>query len=936
MIHHPFPTFTACIKKRNMQYSLLFLLIFLTGNIGYGQKIMDESTYDIWNSIEETIISNNGDWVSYVVEPGKGDPVLHLYNTHTKEAKNFSRGSKAKFAVDNQHLIFYLSPAQDSINALKRKKVKEDDLPKDTMVIYNLRYGIMTKLANTSSLQIPEEWSGYIAYLDQNKMENDTIKTRKKSSKTNGYPLIIHRLPDHQKDTISYVTMFTLAETEPFITGVTTGIDSVDTGGVFLYSPKTAEKVMLFEGKGKFEKLVMNEDGSQISFIVDQDTTDALIRPFNIYHYDVELTDINAIDPSIIPDGWQVSPFYEPKFSEDGTRMFFGIKPQPILQDTSLLDEEIVNVEVWGMQGPLYTEMENDLSSDKKKSYPVVYDTHNKKLMSLGNDDYTSIEFADDYQGHFALAENSSAYEKASSWLGNTASDVYAVDMRTGEKNMVVRQLFGYARLSPTGRYIYWYDLKESAYHVYDPLTKMSKKVAGKETSVFYDELNDSPSEPYPYGTGGWIRDDQSILIYDRYDIWQIDPEGNKVPKNLTNGRKQQLVYRLTSLSDPDEDYVDLNKDIILHTFNDQDKSSGYSKIVAKSGKIETIIHGPYDYERRLINAKDSKDIIYTKESFQLYPDLILSDQTMVKAQVISNVNPQQSEYGWGSIELIKWKNKRGEDMTGMLVKPANFDPNKQYPMIVNFYDRSSDGLHRHRPPYPNRSTITYAFYANRGYVVFNPDIPYRIGYPGESCEETVLSGVEAVCDLGFVDRNRLALQGHSWGGYQIAYLLNKTGIFACAEAGAPVVNMTSAYGGIRWGSGKVRQFQYERQQSRIGATLWEKPELYIENSPLFDIEKITTPVLIMHNDADGHVPWHLGVEYYMALRRLNKTAWLLNYNGEPHWPLKRQNRIDFNTRLRQFFDYYLQDAAMPKWMENGVPPIEKGINQRLELIDRK
>ena len=247
--------------------------------------------------------------------------------------------------------------------------------------------------------------------------------------------------------------------------------------------------------------------------------------------------------------------------------------------------------------------------------------------------------------------------------------------------------------------------------------------------------------------------------------------------------------------------------------------------------------------------------------------------------------------------------------------------------MIVNFYERSSNGLYSHRAPYPHRSTINYSYYTNRGYVILNPDVLYTVGYPGKSALDAVMSATDEILKKGFVDENNMALQGHSWGGYQNAHIVTKTDRYKCAEAGAPVVNMTSAYGGIRWGSGRSRMFQYEHTQSRIGGTIWNNKDLYLENSPLFNIDKINTPVLIMHNDKDGAVPWYQGIEFFVAMRRLEKPAWMLNYNDEPHWPVKRQNRFDFNIRLAQFFDHYLKGEKAPEWMVKGVPAIEKGIN---------
>jgi dipeptidyl aminopeptidase/acylaminoacyl peptidase len=265
--------------------------------------------------------------------------------------------------------------------------------------------------------------------------------------------------------------------------------------------------------------------------------------------------------------------------------------------------------------------------------------------------------------------------------------------------------------------------------------------------------------------------------------------------------------------------------------------------------------------------------------------------------------------------------------LTGLVVKPENFDPNKKYPLLVNFYERSSDELYGYRAPAAGRSSINYSYYASKGYIIFNPDITYNLGYPGESCYEDLMSGVDALIAKGSIDTTRMGLQGHSWGGYQVSYLLTKTNRFKCAESGAPVVNMVSAYGGIRWESGRSRMFQYEKTQSRIGQTLWENPNLYLSNRPIFGLDKQETPVLILHNDEDGAVPWYQGIEYYMALRRLNKKAWLLNYNGEPHWPVKWQNRLDFNIRMEQFFDHYLMGKPMPDWMQRGIPVLEKSIN---------
>ena len=256
--------------------------------------------------------------------------------------------------------------------------------------------------------------------------------------------------------------------------------------------------------------------------------------------------------------------------------------------------------------------------------------------------------------------------------------------------------------------------------------------------------------------------------------------------------------------------------------------------------------------------------------------------------------------------------------------------------MIVYFYEKLSDGLNRYIAPSPTPSRLNIPYFVSNGYLVFAPDISYEDGHPGKSAVEFINSGVEYLKKNSWVNGKKIGIQGQSWGGYQVSYLITQNDMYAAAWAGAPVVNMTSAYGGIRWSSGMNRQFQYEKSQSRIGKTLWEAPELYLENSPLFHLDKATTPVVIMSNDKDGAVPWYQGIEMFTALRRLDKKVWLLNYNNDDHNLTKRQNKKDIQIREQQFFDYYLKDAKAPVWMTRGIPSTLKGKDWGFELTDEK
>lgn len=369
------------------------------------------------------------------------------------------------------------------------------------------------------------------------------------------------------------------------------------------------------------------------------------------------------------------------------------------------------------------------------------------------------------------------------------------------------------------------------------------------------------------------------------------------------------------------------------------DRKTKISEVYRLKGQFPTVsyelIAGSYHDYGGLKMDKAGKRVVLQRNSNSDYPDLFASTNAGADIKRLSHTNPQQSEYNWSTVELINWTSYSGVPLQGLLYKPENFDTNQTYPLLVYYYELYSDEIHNHYAPKPTASIIFPTEYASAGYVVFIPDVRYKPGHPAEGAYDCILSGTDAVLKkYSNIDSKRMGLQGQSWGGYQTAQLITMTDRFAAAMAGAPVGNMFSAYGGIRWGSGVSRQFQYEHTQSRIGKTIWEAPELYIENSPIFHLTKVKTPLMIMHNDEDGAVPWYQGIELYTGLRRLQKPVWLLNYNGDDHNLMKNANRIDLSIRMRQFFDYYLLGKPAPLWLLNGIPAMDKGKKMYYELAE--
>ena len=467
-----------------------------------------------------------------------------------------------------------------------------------------------------------------------------------------------------------------------------------------------------------------------------------------------------------------------------------------------------------------------------------------------------------------------------------------------------------------------------------DTATMESKVMSEGSEHSLVNELHDWPYGAGSYGSAGWTEDDAEFVMYDKYDLLARSFEGDLRNVSEGAGRATSTQLRYQNL-DFDEPALPSSDDWLLRALNMDSMDGGYWEVDPRRGDAEPVLMSANQY-RIYKKAEDADVVLAARSSFREFPDLQVTDMDMKDWTRLSDANPQQADFSWGTSELVEWTSLDGEPLKGILYKPDGFDASNQYPMMVYFYEKSSTGLHRHIAPSAGGSSINYSFYVSRGYLLFVPDIPYKVGYPGESAMNAIMPGITSLIDQEFVDRTRIGVQGHSWGGYQIAYMVTQTNLFVAAEAGAPVSNMTSAYGGIRWASGMSRMFQYERTQSRIGGTLWNAQQRYIHNSPLFQADKVKTPVLMMHNDDDGAVPWYQGIEFFVALRRLGQPVWMLNYNGEGHGLSDLDARRDWQIRMQQFFDHYLIDAPAPVWLEEGVPALKKGKTMGFELVDNE
>ena len=764
-------------------------------------------------------------------------------------------------------------------------------------------------------------------------------KKKDDKKKTPGTSLVLRNLNSGMEFRFPHVVSYRFSKFGKRLAWATSS-ENPKEDGVFMVDLANPRAHQIIQGRGNYQSLVFDESETQLAFLSDRDDYDAKKPGWSLYFWSEKArkaAKVAAQGVKGIAEGWWLTSAAAPMFSEDGKRLFFSTAPIPEDVDEDKKDadaEPKAKLDVWHWQDPLLQPQQLlRAQSERNRSYRAVWNRDAKRVVQLATKEVPTVVVDPRSKSNRAVGIASDKYLKQQSWDFPGYQDVYLINLNNGKSELILEAVRGTPRLSPAGKFLSWYDSTARQWFAMSSRERKPINISAAAKVAFHNELHDSPSDPRPYGSGGWLAGDKGLVVYDRFDLWLLDPTGTNPPKPLTQGwgRKNHTRLRAVRL-DREARSIDPAKPWLLSAFNEKTKSSGYYRMDAKSENAPKPLIQLDERISALTKAKSADQVIFTRSTFQRCADLWLSTLNFKEVKRISRLNPQQSEHTWGTVELVHWKSKEGKPLDGLLYKPEGFDPTKKYPMIVYFYERNSDNLHQYHTPAAGRSIINFSFYVSRGYLIFIPDIPYRTGYPGQSAANAVLPGVQHLIKQGFVDEKAIGTQGHSWGGYQVAYLVTQTNLFACAESGAPVSNMTSAYGGIRWGSGMSRMFQYEKTQSRIGAPLWEARQRYIENSPLFYADKITTPLLILHNDQDGAVPWYQGIELFVAMRRLSKPAWLLNYNGDPHWVMSRENRLDFATRMQQFFDHYLKGAPAPVWMTKGVPAVDKGKKFGLEL----
>ncbi|MBI4472501.1 MAG: S9 family peptidase [Acidobacteria bacterium] len=918
---------------------------------------MTHKDYDRWRSIQGQRISDDGKFLAYSLVPQDGDSEVVVQNLASGTEWRYNTGNRraltppddesaepgpggpvgagggvqpAVFTADNRALVFMIQPTKAEQEQARKEKKKPEEMPKNALGIMNLSSGQVTRIDRVKNFRVPESAAGFIAYSLEAKAgetapTNGNTRGRRKDY---GTGLVMRNMTDESQRTFADVLEYTISR-DAKVLAFTVSSRNEETDGVYTFVPGSAsEASAVMAGKGKYTRLTWDEKQTQLAFLSDRDDAAAPQPKLKLYDWErsngkaVEL--VSAAAPNFKP-GWVVSERGAISFSNDGSKVFFGTapatEPEPAADDQAPADERVV-VDLWHWKDDFIQPMQKvRANQERNRSYRAVYHKADKKLVQLA--DLTMPGLNATVDGRWGIGNDDRPYRLLVG-VETNYSDYLIVNTADGARKPFVQKLSGNVSISPGGKFGAFYQNKH--WHIVGIPDGRVTDVTRNLDVAFWNEEHDSPSAPGSHGNAGWTKDDKYFLLYDRYDIWQIPTDGSAA-KNLTNGigRREKTVFRYVRLEqqEPGEERgIDPTEPLLLSAVNEITRDEGFYRDRIDGGLPEKLVMAAKNFSAPT-KAKNADAVILTASTFNEFPDVLVTNPNFTDMKRVTNANPQKADLLWGTSELIRYKNMDGVPLNGILIKPENFDPAKKYPMLVYIYERLSQNLHNFVNPSPGTS-INASYYASNGYLVLMPDIVYTVGYPGQSALKAVLPAIQAVVDKGFVNEEAIGIQGHSWGGYQIAYMVTQTNRFKAAAPGAVVANMTSAYSGIRWGSGLPRQFQYEQTQSRIGGSLWEEPMRFLENSPIFRADRIKTPLMMIHNDADDAVPWYQGIEMFLALRRLGKEAYMFNYNGEPHGLRKRQNQEDYTGRLQQFFDHFLKGAPKPDWMEVGVPYLQR------------
>lgn len=882
----------------------LLLLLLLHFSLLAQKPVIDTTVYEKWPTIQYPKISNNGNYVSYwVTNQSNKYSTLILSSINN----NWKKEVNGIVATDN----FTHDSRMSIVN-----------IPGDSLCIFTLGKNVVEYISSVQSYDVIQtrtcDWLVY--QLD-----------------TPGNTLILRNLQTGKNSTFNGVENYIFNETSSsLVIQIRSDKDSSSRRKLVLVNMIDEKKTPLWVGE-QCTRFTFDQSGGQLAFVAEENDTNVKTNTLWLFKIGTEKA-ISLINKTSIgiPKGRIISTAIL-NFSEDGSKLFFSIGQD--LQNDSWKVGDGVNV--WHYKSKYLPSKQ--FFSPIKHIEQCVIDLLSKKIVVL-NDENENIIFSDSKgrSNKYVLIYKDELPDGY--YTTEDMPSLYIESILDGKKILLKEHLHIYylPNLSPKENFVIWFDTNDLSYYSYEITTGVKRNISQSVPYPLYDEdavkLRGSTN---PFGIAGWSPTDHSILIYDRYDIWKVDPTGKESSINITysTGRSKHIVFGIVTDDLPGKNrIVPVENNILLSGYNRDTKENGFWFLNMSSNlgpqkhfmdsntywieRLGSSLGNATKAGRKPIKALEKDVYLITRMNARESPNLLVTTN-FLSFKHISDVHPEK-QFNWITATLINWKMTDGNLSQGILYKPENFDSTKKYPLIFDYYEKRSDELNAYINPYFSRDRINIPSYVSNGYLVFVPDIYYTRGYNGKSVLNSVLSAVKYLSFFPWVDTTKLGLQGHSFGGWETNYLITHSKLFAAACEASGVSDQVSAYGQLKFESNQTRQSFYETESQGspygIGVTPWIRPDLYIDNSPIFKIGDITTPLLMMHNRADASVPFEQAVEFFTGMQRAGKKVWLLEYDKEGHALFQKHNFKDYTIRMKQFFDHYLKGAPAPIWMTRELP----------------
>lgn len=898
-----------------------------------------------WKSIRGASLSPDGSWMGYMLAPQEGDAEIIFRQVEGEKELKFPAGEPPRygaapyaFSPDSRWAAYTVFPTRDEARKLRKQKKPLQN----KAVLIDLKTEKSYEFEDVKNFSFSGKNPGWIAF-----HRNPPASQKKGDDGWSGSDLILFDLATGSRLNLGNVSEFGFNKPGTLLAWI---VDSQGKSGngVQLRNLKSGVTTAVDSGEAVYKKLSWNEKGDGLAVLrgeEDEAFENPLFRVIGFTGFDAKPPEKTVYDPhadKAFPENMTISPNRAPMWTDDFGGILFGIheleekkdakikpaeKPEGDAEppektepsEKEIDEEDLPDLVIWHWADKRLQAMQKVQGNrDKNYSSLCIYRVKQKAFIRLADDTLREVSPAPKHR--WAIGYDNRAYELDGNLYGRYFNDLFIIDLQTGERRPSLKKIRWSYTPSPDGERLLFF--RDGHFHTLELATgKTANITEGMPTSFINTEddhnVVDPPIAPYRFG---WTSDSRSVLLYDNWDVWQVPVDGHPAVNLTVDGKDKQIRYQSRFRLDPEEKGIDMSRPLYLSIYGEWTKKGGIGRISKGKPGVKRLQWD--DAAFSMIKAEKADVFLATRQTWKDYPDYYVADSDLKFGKRLTRANPQQKDYLWSSgVKLVDYQSAKGDRLQAALFLPANYEAGKSYPTLIYYYEKTSQRLNYYSPPAARGFNQTV--YTSRGYAVLMPDIVYTINDPGMSAVWCVLPAVKAAAATGVVDIERTGIHGHSWGGYQTAFLITQTDMFKAAVAGAPLTNMISMYSSVYWNSGSANQPIFESSQGRFKGNFLDNLDAYARNSPVYYADRVKTPLMILHNDADGAVDWNQGIEYFNTLRQLKKSVIMLQYVGENHGLRKPPNLKDYYMRMMEFFDFHLRGKDAPDWMTKGVSHLD-------------